>query len=107
MIAVVIIFIILITLIAAANAQKKFKKENYVCSSCGFVGFPEIKHKGSIWIEIILWLFFLVPGIIYSIWRVGSKFLRCPKCNGTTIIPTNTPIGQKLIKELEENKGKK
>ena len=103
MIAIIVILVILIALITIANTKKKFKKENYVCNSCGFVGLPEIKHKGSIWIEIILWLFFLIPGIIYSIWRAGSKFLRCPKCNGTTIIPANTPIGQKLLKNLGKN----
>jgi hypothetical protein len=103
MIPVIIIFIILVILISIANTKKKFKKENYVCSSCGFVGSPEIKYKGSIWIEIILWLFFLIPGIIYSIWRVGSKFLRCPMCNGITIIPVNTPVGQKLSKDLKKD----
>jgi hypothetical protein len=103
MIPVIIIFIILVALISIANTKKKFKKEDYVCSSCGFVGSPEIKHKGSILIEIILWLFFLIPGIIYSIWRAGSKFLRCPMCNGTTIIPVNTPMGQKLLKDMEKD----
>ena len=104
MIFIIIIVIILVLLVIFHDKTKKFKKVNYVCNSCGFVGSPEIKYKGSIWIEIILWLFFLIPGIIYSIWRAGSKFLRCPMCNGNVIIPVNTPMGQKLIKELGENK---
>ena len=40
-----------------------------ICTKCGHVGKPKKKVKGSIFIEIILWLMLIVPGLIYSIWK--------------------------------------
>jgi len=35
----------------------------------GTVGDTKRNMKGSILTELVLWFFFLVPGLIYSIWR--------------------------------------
>jgi hypothetical protein len=70
---------------------------DYVCTNCGYRGFPKKVVKGSFIIEVILWLAFFIPGLIYSIWRLTSKYNACPKCLQPTMIPTDTPIGQKLI----------
>lgn len=69
---------------------------SFVCTSCGYVGRPASTVKGSILIEILLWCFFLVPGIIYSIWRISTKQSVCPKCRRATMIPSDTPVGAKL-----------
>lgn len=69
---------------------------SFVCTSCGYVGRPVSTVKGSILIEILLWCFFLVPGIIYSIWRISTKQRICPKCKQATMIPSDTPVGAKL-----------
>lgn len=50
-------------------------------------------------IEVILWLMFLVPGIIYSIWRLTSRHQACAMCGGTGLIPVDSPVGQRLILE--------
>lgn len=75
---------------------------NYICTSCGFSGKPQRKVKGSILIEIVLWLFFILPGIIYSVWRLTSNISVCPKCGNTTMIPMDSPVGQKLTREMIE-----
>ncbi|OGF22362.1 hypothetical protein A2Y83_04000 [Candidatus Falkowbacteria bacterium RBG_13_39_14] len=72
-------------------------KQQFVCATCGFVGYPIKVVKGSIFIEIVLWLSFIVPGLIYSIWRLTSKYDACPKCKNASMIPTDSPMGQKLI----------
>ncbi|MFZ2882079.1 MAG: hypothetical protein WA019_03315 [Candidatus Moraniibacteriota bacterium] len=62
------------------------------------------KARGNGLVEFILWCFFLFPGIIYSIWsRGGSGKKVCPKCGSTTMIPTDTPMGQKLMAEQRNN----
>lgn len=71
--------------------------KQYVCSTCGYVGNPKRITKGSIFIEIILWLFLIIPGLIYSIWRLTTKYNACPKCKNATMIPTDTPKGQELV----------
>lgn len=50
-------------------------------------------------IEVILWLMFLVPGIIYSIWRLTSRHQACAMCGGTGLIPLDSPVGQRLLLE--------
>ncbi|HEV2348917.1 MAG TPA: hypothetical protein VG028_03620 [Terriglobia bacterium] len=42
---------------------------------------------GSFAIEIVLWLCFLFPGLIYSIWRLTARHETCPKCGEKSLIP--------------------
>ena len=72
-----------------------------ICTSCGYKGKPKRIAKGSILVEIALWLFFIVPGLIYSIWRLASKYDACPQCKNQSMIPTDSPIGKKLLAEQE------
>ncbi len=75
-----------------------------VCKSCGFVGAAKSAVRGSLGIEIILWLCLIVPGLIYSIWRGSSRYNACPACGGKDMIPTNSPIGRKLIAETASDR---
>ena len=77
-------------------------KQQFVCTTCGFIGSPKKVVKGSILIEIILWLAFLIPGLIYSIWRLTTKYDACPKCKNTSMVPADSPTGQKLIGENKQ-----
>ena len=74
--------------------------KGYVCSNCGFQGRPKTFTKGSMLIELILWLCLIIPGLIYSLWRLISRFKACPQCQTPNMIPMDTPRGQKLIKEF-------
>lgn len=70
----------------------------HVCTSCRTVGVPVTRVKGSFFIELILWLAFIIPGLIYSIWRLSSKALVCATCGQPTIIPLQSPEGQRLAR---------
>ena len=71
-----------------------------ICTSCGYVGKPKTVTKGNVLVEIFLWLCFFFPGLIYSIWRLASRYASCPNCkNPNTMIPTDSPVGQKLVAE--------
>ncbi len=71
-----------------------------VCTACGYVGEPKTITKGSMGVEIILWLCFLVPGLIYSVWRLSSRYEGCPSCGGqASVIPRASPMGQKFLRE--------
>jgi len=67
-----------------------------VCKDCGTVASASRVTKGSIWIEIILWLCFLVPGVIYSIWRLTTRHDACGACGSKNIVPLDSPIGRKI-----------
>ncbi|EKE22205.1 MAG: hypothetical protein ACD_7C00020G0013 [uncultured bacterium] len=77
---------------------------NLICTLCGYAGEMNKKARGNGLVEFILWCFFLIPGIVYSIWsRGGAKKNVCPKCGSENMIPTDTPMGQKLMAEQQNN----
>ena len=55
----------------------------------------------SILIEIILWLCFLVPGLIYSAWRISKRHDVCPSCGGADLVPLGSPRGKELAASAE------
>jgi hypothetical protein len=71
-----------------------------VCKQCGTVDSPASKTPGSILIEIILWLCFLVPGLIYSIWRHTRRHDVCRACGSAELVPVNTPLGRQMVASL-------
>lgn len=67
-----------------------------VCEICSTVGYPKTQVKGNLLIELVLWVCFLIPGIIYSIWRHASTKQVCKSCGSPSIIPVDSPRGKKL-----------
>ena len=61
-------------------------KNQIKCPNCQYEGEAKIYTKGSMGIEVILWFFFLFPGLIYSIWRLSSRYKGCPKCGYEHVI---------------------
>jgi len=57
------------------------------CTMCEYVGKEKTHTKGSIVIELILWIFFIIPGLVYSIWRLTSREKVCPNCGHNSMIP--------------------
>ncbi|MDD2839021.1 MAG: YqaE/Pmp3 family membrane protein [Sulfuricurvum sp.] len=62
--------------------------KKYYCTSCKNFTSIALK-KGNGWIELILYLFYLIPGIIYSIWRRSGEPNVCPICKSDTLIPSS------------------
>ena len=85
--------------------------QKLICSTCGHIGSSKTAVKGNIFIEIVLWLCFLIPGLIYSLWRSSSRYKKCTACGATTLIPLDSPVGLKLLadqgKTLEEVQNEK
>jgi hypothetical protein len=57
----------------------------YYCTSCNMY-FAYTGKKGNGWIELVLYLLYIVPGIIYSIWRRTGYSAVCPKCKSASLI---------------------
>lgn len=71
-----------------------------VCTQCNYVGEPKGAIGGNGCIEVILWLCFIIPGLIYSIWRSSSRHKICPKCKSQSLIPMDSPKAQKIMNEV-------
>lgn len=78
---------------------KRRSSTDAICTACGFRGYAKSHTKGSLAIEVILWLAFIIPGLIYSIWRLITQQEVCPNCKTPAMIPVASPRGQQLLKE--------
>jgi len=70
--------------------------EPHICSTCGTHGAPIKRVKGSFAVEIALWLF-LLPGLIYTVWRRSTRQNVCRTCGATTLVAISSPVGQQLV----------
>jgi hypothetical protein len=64
------------------------------CKQCGFVGQPKRYVPGSLFLEILLWLFLIVPGVIYTGLRRTKAYWGCPVCAAPNMIPADSPVAQ-------------
>lgn len=62
------------------------------CNNCGHTGWS--KPKGNLLITIVLAFFFLVPAIIYEIWRRSGLGV-CENCSSDLVKPANSCTGNK------------
>ena len=74
---------------------RSLKPQDRVCPSCHTSARIRGRPRGSAAIEIVLWLFLLLPGLIYTMWRGGKKVFPCPACGAETV-PADTPAGRKI-----------
>jgi ssDNA-binding Zn-finger/Zn-ribbon topoisomerase 1 len=66
------------------NDYKKRKATSIMqvrCPNCKYEGNGKYIVKGSTFIEFILWCCFVIPGLIYSVWRLNNKKWICPQCD--------------------------
>lgn len=56
------------------------------CPNCGYEGPSKLLVKGSGGVELVLWLFLIVPGLVYSAWRMSNKVKICPDCLNEKVV---------------------
>ena len=72
-----------------------------VCTRCGSIFQQPRRHmSGNFLTEVFLWLLFIIPGLIYSVWRLTTKAKVCPSCGSKDIIPEHTPEGQRIASRV-------
>lgn len=70
-----------------------------VCLNCSTVERARRRTKGSGGVEILMWFFFLLPGLIYSVWRRSGKteWFECHVCGSTDLIPLDSQRAHALL----------
>ena len=72
--------------LCAQCATNPSGKPKYYCNAChNFT--PTALLKGNGWIELVLYFAYIVPGIIYSIWRRAGAPNVCPLCRAASLVP--------------------
>ncbi len=97
-------FLLYLTIAAVAwyfiSNHLKSREPVLHCMSCGTDAQANAYTKGSIWIEIVLWLCLIVPGLIYSIWRQTNKARKCAACGSEHLVPASSPAAVAHRKQL-------
>lgn len=91
---------------AGVLGKGKGAGEQLVCTTCGHHG-PTVSHtRGSLLLEVVLWCMLIVPGVIYSFWRLSTRGPACSQCGGRSLVPANTPVGKQLLAGQANTGGK-
>jgi len=69
-----------------------------VCATCGHHGPTRANTQGSLAIELVLWLALLLPGLIYSLWRLGGRRQVCGSCGSDALIAADSPVARRLLR---------
>lgn len=72
-----------------------------ICTQCGAMASTGRKvTKGSFFVEIVLWLMMILPGVLYTVWRLTSRATVCRTCGQPTLIPIDSPMAKRQIAQL-------
>ena len=71
--------------------------ESNICTYCGYRGYPILAPSGHIFFEVVLWLCYIVPGIIYSIWRRVRPKEICPECKHPSMISAYSAKARQMM----------
>ena len=67
--------------------------KKYVCMECSCQRDPIWVKRGWLIVEIVMWLLYILPGVIYSIWRRVRKQQVCPNClNPAMVLTTSSRV---------------
>ena len=74
---------------------------DFYCQNCGTVGRPKMVTRGSFLMEVLLWLLLIVPGFIYSLWRITTRAKVCPTCSAPYMIPVDSPKAVEALRDQQ------
>ncbi len=67
-----------------------------VCTKCGSVDETKSFTPGSILLEIVAWCLLIVPGVLYSFWRLSARKRVCAVCGSSDLVPADSPVGLRM-----------
>ncbi|MDH5762415.1 MAG: hypothetical protein OEZ51_05490 [Nitrospinota bacterium] len=75
--------------------------KKYVCMECGCQRDPIDAKRGLLVIEIFMWLLYILPGVIYSIWRRVRKQQICPNCRNPSVVLTSSSRAMAMMRMMK------
>ena len=75
---------------------------NFICNQCGY-SFANPIVRGNTAIELFLWIFGIIFGIFYSLWRYSGNNRVCPQCQSQSYSKLNAqiPAGQVISQQTK------
>lgn len=67
----------------------------FLCTQCGAETSAPLKvPPGSPWVALALAVPFVVPGVVYTVWRYSMRRSCCPTCGHAQLIPGDSPLAR-------------
>ena len=76
------------------------RRDPYVCLHCGHEGAPRVVYDGLLVVEVVLWLFLIIPGLVYSLWRQGTRRKICAVCGWKRLVRPDTPAARAKLSDV-------
>jgi hypothetical protein len=86
---------VVVVLVIISQCRAEFGPEK-ICTRCETVGKGKSVTPGSFIIEVLLWCCFILPGLIYSAYRISATKRVCLACGSAELIPLDSPAGRTL-----------
>lgn len=99
----IVLFLAILAIAIWLIIRNKSNAAEYICTRCGWKGRPKKGLNGNAAVELLLWLLFIVPGIIYTIYRGNNRPLICRECGATEMVPLDSPRGRELLSHYHPN----
>ena len=84
---------------ANAPAALRDKGPVWVCPNRGHYGWPARFTRGSLLVELPQWLFFVLPDVIYSAWRLTTRFRGCASSSQPGVVGAPTSRALQLMQQ--------
>ncbi len=66
-----------------------------LCTQCGAETSAPLKlPPGSPWVALVLAVPFVIPGLVYTVWRYTMRRTVCPTCGHAQLIPGDAPLAR-------------
>lgn len=72
-------------------AVRRARTKPMFCLACGKTTIPKPHYRGSFLAEAALWDCLVVPGIVYSGWRLKTRRKVCAACGSERIVSPHSP----------------
>lgn len=74
----------------------------FVCTTCGTMfNRPKIVKPGHWLITVVLVFFYIIPAVIFEVWRTAKERKCCPSCGAATVIPSASTFGQRIVAQRQ------
>jgi len=80
-------------------------RDRAACQMCGTIDFPRRVTRGSFLIEVVLWIALIVPGLVYSLWRLTTRHNACRACGSPLVVPISSPEGRRIAARAAQQDG--
>ena len=66
-----------------------------MCTLCGHETLEPLRRMpGSAWVTLVLLVPFVLPGVVYQVWRRAMQRPVCPRCGSAALIPGDAPLAR-------------